>query len=299
MQWQTAQNELTPWEQTSIPQSQWKETARRRIAQREAAAGGDVPLGEPTAADGYGGIVPRYYEGSTVADLSADTILGQDLARDNALSAYGHLTQARDRASEVGEGRFLTGPDGFQSYNDKMGGVDDLGMRTASGGMLGGNQYLDAMFDRASDSVSDRFRSDMKDAQSAFARSGRYGSDSLRDVEAEREEQLGRELSGLATDIYGEDYARERQLMERAQGRLSDAYRSDNSRDLTAYQSERDRMMRALRLSPELAAGGAEAFDPLLESGEYQDKYAQDLVNADIDRWDYEENIPYTAPTRS
>lgn len=151
-----------------------------------------------------------------------------------------------------------------------MGTADDLVSRTLNGDYLSsGNPYLQAMYQQQAKSVKDAYLDATLGTQSTFAKAGRYGSGSQFDAEGRQEQKLMTGLSDLATKTY-----------------------YDN------YNDERARQMSAAGLVSGLEDARYTGTDKLQESGEYMDKYFQDILNADIDRWDYNQNLPYTALQR-
>lgn len=99
---------------------------------------------------------------------------------------------------------------------DALSGVESMGMdispaldyttRVLSGDFMGGNPYLDTMFDRA----AGRIRNTM-DTQ--FAKAGRYGSDAHQTVMTDQ-------YNNLAADMYGGAYDAERARMGQAAAML-------------------------------------------------------------------------------
>lgn len=99
---------------------------------------------------------------------------------------------------------------------------EELLAGTAQGEFLGGNPYLDATYGRAAEQVGKQFReATMPALGTAFSQAGRYGSDAYGEAVQGAEEALGRELSGLATDIYMPAYESERGRQEAARSRLA------------------------------------------------------------------------------
>ena len=85
---------------------------------------------------------------------------------------------------------------------------------TARGEMLNKNPYIDEMFGRASGKVGKAFQeSVLPGIGSQFAGAGRYGSPAQAGRESQARVDLGETLGGLASDIYGRNYAQERQNM--------------------------------------------------------------------------------------
>ncbi len=70
------------------------------------------------------------------------------------------------------------------------------------------------------------------------------------------------------------------------QNRL-DAWNSGLNRELSAYNAERENMMRAAGLSPSLAEQDYRDIAALSEAGTARENHAQNLINADIDRYNY------------
>ena len=110
------------------------------------------------------------------------------------------------------EGRALQGsPLNFNA----QGLVND----TLQGGYLGGNPYLDAVYDRGASAMTRNFSEGvMPGIDSAFAGAGRYGSDLWSNQRDNAYDQLGRSLEGYATNLYGNDYANERNRQMQAAG---------------------------------------------------------------------------------
>lgn len=243
-----------------------------------------APAASPTAASnpattpGAGGIVGQYYPGSTVAGLSGQTQAANDLIMRKALAGEDMLSRVTGDLNKTVDGAYL---------DPNSNPWSSLTMNTARGDFLNSNPYLDAMYGVASRNVQGAFKDATRDTQSAFAKSGRYGSNALFDAEGRREEKLTQGLNDLGTEIYYQNYNDERDRMEAAQGR-----------GLDAYGAERNRMLDYARLAPELEEARYIGADKLAESGKYMDDYMQDLVNADIDRWDYDQAKPYEALKR-
>lgn len=156
-----------------------------------------------------------------------------------------------------------------QTGQNRMAGVDDMIGRTVGGEFLNSNPFLDAMYNKQADQVKQNYQDAMVDTQSTFARGGRYGSGAHFDAEGRREGELMEGLGDLATDTYYQN-----------------------------YKDERGNQMDAAGLTPQLEEARYTGTDRLESTGEYMDQYLQDLTNADIDRWDYEQAKPYTALQR-
>jgi hypothetical protein len=94
---------------------------------------------------------------------------------------------------------------------------------TARGDMLNANPYVDQMFNRAADNVVEKYKTATAPAlQGAMIGAGKaYGSQAQEQALRARQ-GLSQELSGLATDIYGGNYAAERDMQMQAARGLAD-----------------------------------------------------------------------------
>ena len=102
-------------------------------------------------------------------------------------------------------------------------GFDQLG-NTASGSMMGGNPFLDQMFQSASESVTNRFNDTvMPGINATFGGAGRTGSGIHGATMGRASDELGTDLRHMAADIYGQDYAQERGYMNQAANTLANA----------------------------------------------------------------------------
>ena len=117
------------------------------------------------------------------------------------------------------------------------------------------NQYLDDMVARAQNQT-------LANVAGNFSQAGRYGSGAH---EAAAQDAAG----NIATQMYGQ------------------AYDNDMNRMLSAYNAERDNMLRGTALSPTYAQQDYTDIAALSEAGTAKENYAQSLINADIDKYNY------------
>jgi hypothetical protein len=254
------------------------------------------------AGAGYGGIVGDYFPGDTVGQLSGATRSAGEFYRNN-IGPSSNLRGAMGQTEATTGGAYLgANPgdptfSGFSSGNNMYG---DLTGRTASGNFLNANPTLDAMYDRSAKAVIDNYTNKVKpQVDSVFAKSGRGGANAARwQSEYEADAGLNEGLGNLATDIYYKNYADERQLMEQAQQRGGN-FMLEGARGLSdSFQDERGNMMAAAGMAPELERALFTGADKAFEFGKYKDEYNQRQVDADKERWDYDQNKPYTALQR-
>jgi hypothetical protein len=97
--------------------------------------------------------------------------------------------------------------------------ADPLGMlrQQASGYYLNSNPYLDQMYGNAAGALTRAYQTGTAPrTASSFEGAGRYGSPSAQNAVSQNEQNLGSSLSGLASNIYGQNYAQERGLQNAA-----------------------------------------------------------------------------------
>jgi hypothetical protein len=101
----------------------------------------------------------------------------------------------------------------------------NLGL-TAGGSYLDANPYLNSVFNQAADEVARQYRTAISPAiDSAFARSsGALRSGAALNARDRAEENLGKTLGNLATNIYGGNYQAERDRMLAAAGQQGSQY---------------------------------------------------------------------------
>jgi hypothetical protein len=95
-------------------------------------------------------------------------------------------------------------------------GMEQLA-QTASGYYLNSNPYIDKMYQTAAAPVTQNFQTAIAPGLDyGFANSGRYGSGAQAAAQGNAQQNLGRTLGDLSTNIYGQNYARERQAQDTA-----------------------------------------------------------------------------------
>ena len=218
----------------------------------------------------YNASGPAYYPGATVAEQSPTTQEAQALAYQRAMSGNPLIGQAQQQL--------------YDTLGDKYYGMNPATSPLAyigSGAMLNSNPYLDAMFGQAAGRAGEQFsKYTMPGIASMFSQGGRYGSGAMGEATNQAQQNFGNTISNLATNIYGGNYANERGLQQQALGQLG----SDFGR-------ERALQLSTLGLAPGLAQADYGDISQLGQLGSSQDAYRQSLLNADISRWDYGQNL--------
>lgn len=178
---------------------------------------------------------PQYYPDSTVAPL------GQ--ATQNALSGIINRGMS-DPTTQAG----------LASWN-----------KTVSGDYLNANPYLDAMYNNAARSVTRSFNeSVLPNISAQFGMSGRSGSGLFSNAIGSATDSLGQNLAGLASNIYGNNYAQERQ--------------NQNA---------------AVANTPAMAQAGFAPMSSALTAGQVQDAQSQAQLNDQVQRYQYNQALPY------
>lgn len=168
--------------------------------------------------------------------------------------------QSADTQNAVNMGRSAAGNSGILNT---AGGVANA---TARGDYLdpSTNPYLASTFQAAADPVMRNFQTAVAPGiDGGRVAAGRYGSGAWTNMQQGAQTALGQTLGGLATNIYGGN-----------------------------YQQERDRQMGAVNNAGNTFQQGFLPAQALATIGQQQDARSQDVLNADITRFNYNQNLP-------
>lgn len=229
--------------------------------------------------------VPNYYPGQTVVPFSNQTQSGLNYLQGYAGQGAPNLGAAQDAS-----GRALSG------FNPAL----PFAQNAAAGGLAGNqaiaglqgfggadNPHLRGLFDQGADMVRNA-------VGTQFAQAGRFGSG------AAHTGALSRELGNLYTSIYAPAYEAERNRGLQAQqtiGALSDAgaNRTLQGADLLGgiYSQGNEDAARAQALLPSLYSYGMMPGQSMLDVGGMYEGLAQNYLNADQDRYNYQANAPW------
>lgn len=183
---------------------------------------------------------PQYFPNSTVAPFSQTT--------QNAL------------------GRI----ENYGMNNPQLNQANNYFSNVIGGGMLNSNPYLDQMYGNAADAVTRQFNESVLPGVSAkYGMSGRTGSGLFQNAVGSAYDALGRNLSGMASNLYGQNYANER-----------------------AMQQE------AARFMPNMAQANFGAMSNVLDAGQIRDQQAQAMLNDQVKRFQFNQERPYDALNR-
>ena len=131
------------------------------------------------------------YPWETVAPFTADQMTAMDMVRNQATGVQNPLYGASQQQT----------------------------MDTIAGNYLdpSTNPYLQQTFDTAADRVTDAFsRGTAAQTDARFARAGAFGGSAWNEAQQANQTALGDSLSGLAANLYGNNYAQERSRQQQA-----------------------------------------------------------------------------------
>lgn len=131
------------------------------------------------------------------------------------------------------------------------------------GQYLAPNPYLNQALAGATQSATQAYLDAIKSAQGGTAMAGRYGSGVSADIQNRAANTLGTTLANKYGDLAFQNYNAERARQEAASG-----------------------------LAPTLANADYTDINQLLKVGQAQEDYANTALQADINRYNYEQNLP-------
>ena len=240
----------------------------------------------------YGGPAPEYYAGSTVNPMSGQSQTALQLQEQRARMGSPLLEQAQDLAASTMGGGYLGANPAMGTFSNFMGApvtsAGDAALTgAAAGDYLGSNPYLDAMYGQAAGQVR-------RSIDSQFERGGRYGQGAHQGV-------MGETLGNLATNIYGQNYERERARQQQAAQQLAGNALARRQQQLGAgsqlsqvYDAERQRQQALIGQAQGLGQADYDDIAQLARAGAGYEGQAQAELQADIDRWNFQQAKPAT-----
>lgn len=221
---------------------------------------------------------PQYFGGKQVADRSADTTGAGDMLRSQIGRTSGNFDQL---------GQYLTGM--ASGPKPGIGPQTDYGQAGLLRDTIGGkfldpetNPYLKKTFDMAAGRVQSA-------VDSQFAGGGRMGSGA-------QAAAANAGYGDLATKIYGGAYDMERGIQNDALKTALGYNVADTQRDVSAGNlalAGNRQGMDAVGAYTNLNNAALQNFGALNASGQQQDIYNQSLINAEKEKFDFEQNAPW------
>lgn len=133
------------------------------------------------------------------------------------------------------------------------------------GGMLGANPYLASAMSGAADVAKQQYYDAIQGTRSGASQAGRYGSPAMFEQQGRAQQNLANALSQEAGRLMYQNYGQER-----------------------GYQQQ------AAQLAPQMAQADYADIQQLLATGKTQEDYARQKLEADIGRFEYGQNLPYS-----
>lgn len=133
-----------------------------------------------------------------------------------------------------------------------------------SGNYLQNNPYFDSAMRGAAQGAQQNYFDAIRQAQGDASRSGRYGSNVSADLQNRAAQTMGQTLANKYGELAYSNYANERAMQEAA-----------------------------ARSAPQLAEADYNDINKLLQVGQSQEDYQKTALQADIDRFNFEQNKPY------
>jgi len=250
----------------------------------------------------YQSDTPSYYPSNTYVPASATTTEALRSAEERARRGSPLIPEAQSTISGM---QSAVNP-ALSNYETLTGGIPSgalAGTETTAGGsyLSAGNPYFSSMMASAAKPAVTEFNKAIRDIGSRTAASGRYGSGAMGELEGTASENLANSLTQRAAELAYSNYGAERGRQEQAVARLGDITNQQFNQQLSAAQglgslteSQAQRQMNAAQLAPSLAMADYSDINQLAKIGQTEEQYAKDKLNADIGRFEFEQNKPYS-----
>ena len=138
-------------------------------------------------------------------------------------------------------------------------------LNTIQGQFLGNNPFLNQAMAGAASAATQRYNDAIQGTRSGASQAGRYGSNAMFEQESRAQQNLANSLAQQAGQLMYQNYGAER----------------------AAQQA-------AIANAPQMAASDYQDIQQLMNVGQAAEGYQQQALEADINRFEFEENKPYT-----
>jgi hypothetical protein len=132
------------------------------------------------------------------------------------------------------------------------------------GQYLGANPFLEAALKPGQEAATQAYNQAISGTRSQAAGAGRYGSGAQNQLESLSQQNLANALANQAGQAAYQNYATERGLQEQA-----------------------------ARNAPQMAQAAYQPINQLLQTGQARENYAQQALQAELDRFNFQQNLPY------
>jgi len=141
--------------------------------------------------------------------------------------------------------------------------AQNAAMQTLQGGFLGGNPFFSQAFQPAAQEAQRSFMDSMNQINSSASKAGRYGSNAMANLQDRAMDSYSKSLTNTAGQL---------------------AYQN--------YDTERGRQQAMIGAAPALANQDYYDINQLYQSGQMAEGYQQQALQDDINRFNYEQNLP-------
>jgi len=138
-------------------------------------------------------------------------------------------------------------------------------LNVIQGGMLGANPFLAQAMSGAADVAKQQYYDAIQGTRSGASQAGRYGSPAMFEQQNKAQQNLANALAQEAGRLMYQSYGQER-----------------------GYQQQ------ASQLAPQMAQADYADIQQLLATGKTQEDYERQALEADIGRFEYGQNLPYS-----
>lgn len=136
-------------------------------------------------------------------------------------------------------------------------------MQTLEGGFLGGNPFFEGAFKPAAEAAQRSFMDSIGQLNSSASTAGRYGSNAMNNLQNRAMDSYSNSLTNTAGQL---------------------AYQN--------YDAERARQQAMVSAAPALANQDYYDINQLYQAGQAAEGYQNMALQDDINRWNYEQNLP-------
>jgi hypothetical protein len=136
---------------------------------------------------------------------------------------------------------------------------------TIQGQFLGNNPFLNQAMSGAASAATQAYNDAIQNTRSGAAQAGRYGSSAMFDQTSRAQQNLANSLAQEAGRLMYQNYGNERQAQQAA-----------------------------IASAPQMAQADYYDINQLLTTGQTAEDYQRQALEADIGRFEYTENLPYT-----
>lgn len=147
--------------------------------------------------------------------------------------------------------------------NPLLGSAQQQLQREISGDFLSGNPFFQGAFAPAAQAATTQFQKAIGDIGSAASRAGRYNSGAMQNLQGQASNALAQQLANTAGQLAFQNYGAERQ-----------------------------RQTAATMAAPQMAQADYQDIQNLLNAGQLREGYTGQQLQADINRFNFQQNAP-------